>query len=224
VTEIPKGIPFFQGLSENEVSTIKQAMREKSFEKGDLLFHEGNMCERVFFVHSGRVKIYRTASSGREQILEMLGPGDTCACNPGSFAWFCSATAEAMTACKVLFLSRDDYVRMVQNNHKLARTLNRLFADRLRCFTTLIEEVSLKDVKKRLVKFLLDMRPPKNSPGPKKDVLTVNFTREEMAQRIGTSRETAARHLSQLKRAKLIDIFPKSIVILNEKGLQDLLS
>ncbi|MBI4549520.1 MAG: Crp/Fnr family transcriptional regulator [Candidatus Omnitrophica bacterium] len=225
--EIPKGIPFFQGLSESEVGTIKQVMREKSFAKGDLLFHEGNLCERVFFVHSGRVKLYRTASSGREQILEMLGPGDTCACNPGSFTWFCSASAEAMTDCKVLFLSRDDYVRMVQNNHKLARTLNRLFADRLRCFTSLIEEVSLKDVKKRLAKFLLDMRSAQAAPGSKKDVkdvLSVNFTREELAQRIGTSRETVARYLYQLKRAKLIDILPKSIAILDEKGLRDLLS
>ena len=162
-------------------------------------------------------------SAGREQILEMLGPKDTCACNPGSAEWFCSATAEAVTPCKVWFLSRDEYIRMVRSNSKLSQALNRVFADRLRCFSALIEEVSLKDAKKRLVKFLLDMLAQK-PPAAKEKVLWIPFTREEIAQRIGTARETVARHLYQLKRAKLIDIKPHQIMILSKEGLEKLLA
>ena len=213
-------IPLFQGLSESELTSVKACLREKSFTKGELLFREGSLCERIFVVQSGRVKLYRTASSGREQILEMLSPGDTCACNPGTTAWSCLSTAEAATDCSVWFLSRDDYIRMVQASPKLTHTLNRVFADRLRCFTTLIEEVSLKDVKKRLVKFLLDMLAEKKE---KSDVLFVPFTREEIAQRVGAARETVARNLYSLKRAKLIDIKPYQIVIKNKKGLEKLL-
>lgn len=194
------------------------------------MFHEGAACERVFIVQSGRVKLYRTSSSGREQILEMLGPGETCACNPGSLVWNCSTSAEAVTASTVWFLSRDDYVRMVQTNSKLSHALNQLFADRLRCFSSLIEEVSLKDVKKRLIKFLLDMLAERaakakktSSGGKKEETLYVPFTREEIAQRIGTARETVARNLYQLKRAKLIDIKPYQIIIRNKEGLEKLL-
>ena len=130
-------------------------------------------------------------------------------------------TAEALTPCTVWFLSRDDYVKMVQTSPQLTHTLNKIFADRLQCFTTLIEEVSLKDVKKRLVKFLLDMP---NEKSEKEKVLFVPFTREEIAQRIGTARETVARNLYQLKRAKLIDIKPYQIVIKNKEELEKLLT
>ena len=218
-----KDVPLFHGLSESELNAVKTSLREKAFDKGEVLFYEGKGCERVFIVQSGRVKLYRTASSGREQILETLGPGDTCACNPGSAIWACGSTAEALTSTKVWFLSREDYSRMVNSNSKMSQALNRLFAERLRGFSCLIEEVSLKDVKKRLVKFLLDMLAEKSRQKGKDDVLIIPFTREEIAQRLGTARETVARYLYQLKRAKLIDIKPHQITIRNKADLEKLL-
>lgn len=215
-----RDIPLFRGLSETELDSIKSCLREKTFDKGELLFQEGRCCERVFIVQTGRVKLYRTASSGREQILETLGPGETCACNPGSETWHCMTTAEAVTPCNVWFLSRPDYVRMVQTNEKVSHALNQLFAERLRAFSSLIEEVSLKDVKKRLVKFLLDMLEEKKGRG---DVLFIPFTREEIAQRLGAARETVARHLHELKHAQLIEIKPYQIVIRDKEGLEKLL-
>lgn len=215
-----RDIPLFKDLPESELSEIKKCIKEKVFAKGELLFQEGNSCERIFIVQQGQVKLYRTSSDGREQVLEVLKPGDTCACNPGACQWFCSSTAEAATACKVWFLSRDHYVRMVQTHSALSRTLNKLFADRLSHFSALIEEVSLKDVKKRLIKFLLDMLEEDKKAS---NTLFIPFTREEIAQRIGSARETVARTLYQLKRKKLIDIKPHQIIILNKEALKKLL-
>ena len=224
-TVIPsfKDISIFRGLSEIELESVKKCLREKSFCKGDLLFMEGKSCERVFIVQSGRVKLYRISASGREQILETLNPGDTCACNPGSSVWSCSSTAEALIDSIVWFLSREDYVRIVQTNSKVAQALNRLFAERLQCFSALIEEVSLKDSKKRIIKFLLDMLDENTSKAGAKQMLFIPFTREEIAQRIGVTRETVARQLYQLKRSRLIDIKPKQIIISDEAGLRKLL-
>jgi len=215
-----KRMPLFQGFPEAELTAIKSKLREGTFEKGEVLFREGQCCERVFIVQSGRVKLYRTASTGREQILETLGPGDTCACNPGSLTWHCATTAEAVSPCTVWFLSRADYAQMVQSNSRMSQALNKLFAERLRSFTSLIEEVSLKDVRKRLVKFLLDMLEEKKAKGP---ALFIPFTREEIAQRLGAARETVARHLHELKRAGLIEIKPYQIVIRSKEGLKKLL-
>ena len=118
------------------------------------------------------------------------------------------------------FLSRDHYLNLVKTHTELSRALNRLFAERLKCFSSLIEEVSLKDSKKRLVKFLLViLGENKGSKG----ALTLTFTREELAQRIGMARETAARQLADLKRRRLIDVRARQIVILNQQGLQKLL-
>jgi CRP/FNR family transcriptional regulator len=214
-----RDVPFFQGLTDRELTTVQSCLREKSFKKGQSLFVEGAGCERVFFVRSGRVKLYRLGANGREQILETLGPGDTCACNPGVKEWRCASSGEAVVPSTVWFLARDQYVNLVNTNSHLALTLNRLFAERLQCFSALIEDVSLKDSKKRLVKFILDMPAATGD----KTALSLPFTREEIAQRIGTARETVARQLHDLKRKKLIDIEPHRIVIRDRESLKKLL-
>lgn len=218
-------LSLFTGFSQAELALIRNCLMEKKFEKGEALFLEGNDCQQIFFVRSGRVKMYRTASSGREQILESLGPGDTCACNPGSHQWSCIATAEAVTPCTVWYLSRRDYARLVESNHKLAHTLNLLFAEKLKRFSCLIEDVSLHDIRQRLVKFLLDMlgNVQKANSG-QRNVLHVPFTREEIAQRLGTSRETIARYLHDLKRDRLIDIKSHQIIVLDKTKLEELVS
>ena len=218
-----KDIPFFQGLSKQELEPLRSCLIEKSFEKGEILHFEGASCTRLFFIRSGRIKIYRTSSSGRDQIFEMLGPGDTCACNPGHLDWYCHSTAEALTPCKVWFLSREHYVKMVQQNSKLMHTLNELFAKRLQCFSEIIADVSLKDSKKRLIKFFLDMLAQKKPGTPKGDTLFIQSTREEIAQRLGAARETIARHISDLKRKKLIDVKPYQIIIRDQEALEKLL-
>ena len=220
-----KKIPFFHGLSDAELEAIRSCLHEKNFEKGEVLLEEGSCCERVFFVQSGRIKLYRTSSNGREQILETLGPGDTCACNPGSAKWHCNATAQAVSPSTVWFLNRNDYARIVNNNSKVAHTLNQLFADRLRNFSSLIEEVSLKDAKRRVIKFLLDMLAEKEAAygKGKEGAIFIPYTQEEIAQRIGAARETVTRQLNQLKRSKLIDIKPHQIIILNKPVLEKLL-
>lgn len=214
---------MFQGLSERELDSIRTHLVEKSFGKGERLFSEGNLCGRIFIVCSGQVKLYRTSPQGREQILETLGPGDTCACNPGALEWSCASTAEAISPCTVWLLSREQYAHMVETNPKVSHALNQLFADRLQCFSVLIEEVSLKDSRKRLIKFLLDMPAPKSNDSADLETLFIPFTREEIAQRIGTARETVERQLAWLVRAKLIEIKPRQITILDRPGLEKLL-
>ena len=218
-------IPLFKGLSPAEQADIRKCLRERKFEKGEVLFLEGKACERIFIILEGRVKLYRMASSGKEQVLETLSAGDTCACNPGSCAWSCSSTAQAMSATTVWFLPREQYVRLVERHAKLANGLNQLLATRLKKFSSLIEEVSLKDVRKRLIKFLLDMQT--SSPvslNGSESTIQLLFTREEVAQRIGTSRETVARYLYELKRKKLIDIHSRSIVIKDRPNLEKIIS
>ncbi len=219
-----KDISLFKDLSESELVAVKACLIEKTFKKGETLFYEGKACERVFIIKTGKVRIYRISSQGREQVLETLEPGDTCACNPGSRTWSCSSSAEAITPCTVWFLSRDQYIRLVQTNTKISQALTRLFAERLQCFSTLIEDISLKDVKKRLIKFLLEMQESSPQKGGDPGVIFIPFTRQDIAQRIGTARETVARYLSQLKKARLIDIKPHQIIIRNKPALEKLIT
>lgn len=215
-----KDISLFKGLAPADLTAIKACLKEKSFDKGESLFLQGTECTRIFFVKTGRVKLFRIGPSGREQTLQTIEEGDTCSCNPGTTEWMCAATAQALTPATVWFLSTADYARLVKNNPDLARALNRLFAERIQCLNSLVEEVSLKDSRKRLIKFLMDLAKPDSGPAA---TIPLPFTREEMAQRIGTTRETVERQLSQLKNRGLIELGRRQVVLKNREALQKIL-
>lgn len=214
-----KGIPLFKDFSFEERKAIGKCLKEAAFKKGEILFSEGTACERIFIVQSGRIKIFRLSSAGREQILEVLGAGDTCACNPGQTHWVCPSSAQALTDCTVLVLPRFDYVQMVTRNSRMAHTLNRIFAERLCRFSSLIETVSVDDPQKRLIKFILEMADCQECRCSKEHCLCLTMTQEEIAQRLGVTRVTVARHLQQLKKMKLISCQARQITILDKEGL-----
>jgi CRP/FNR family transcriptional regulator len=215
-----KTIPLFQELSPAELNALRPHLKENFFDKGDMLFSEGDSCRRIMIVLSGRVKIFRTSASGREQILEVLESGDTCACHPGAAAWSCSSSAEALASSRILFLSREGYDRLVRTSHKATQKLNRIFAERLCRFSSLLEGVALDDPRRRIVKFILGMVKSHNGQPP---APVLSLTHEEIAMRIGLVRETVTRHLQQLKGNGLIDIQPRRIVVLDPEGLRKLL-
>jgi CRP/FNR family transcriptional regulator len=213
-------VPFFRKLSDKDLSSIKERLTEKTFAKRDLLFVEGNPCYAAFFVKSGWIKLYRTSPSGTVQILEILGPAETCTCNPGTRNWTCNLTGQALTRCTVWLLPQEDFVKLVEMNPELSHLLNRWFAQRLQKAGSTIAELSSEDSRKRLAHMLLELLAKSRRKDSTRDVISVPLTREELAEMIGTSRETVVRQLYELKRQKLIDIQSRKIVILDRQGLK----
>lgn len=217
------GVRLFQDLTDAEREALRPILIERRYRKGERVFQEGATCEDIVIVLAGKVKLTRFAESGREQILEILGPGDSCACHPGLGNWCCSASAEALSDTTTLLLRRQDYVRLVQSNAKVSLTLSKIFAQRLRAFSCLVEEVSLKGVKKRLAKLLLTLAQEKGIPIPRGVLIPTDFTRAELASRLGASRETVVRYLYELKKERLIALKARrQITILNPTALEQL--
>lgn len=219
-----KDVGLFQGLSLAQLTLIQARLRESVFGRGEMLFCQEKQCERIFIVQSGRVKIFRTTPAGREQILEILGPGDSCACNPGETVWSCSASAQALTSCRLWLLSRVHYAQLMSQNSQLSRTLNKIMAERLSRFCSFFETISFDNSKVRLVKFILNMLEDREERRFENAGMDISFTHEEIAQRIGLARETVTRHLNQLKLRKFIDIKPHRIIIRDRKGLENFLA
>lgn len=212
-----KDVSLFKDLSPRQLTALKPYLKEKKFEKGESLFFEGDPCERIFIVQSGRVKVFRLSVSGKEQILEVLEKGDSCACNPASKTWSCFASAQALTPVRAWLISREHYARMLKDDAALMQQLNQLLARRMCRFCALIEELALDAPDRRLAKFLLDMAETNGSPAGKD---CVPFTHEEISQRIGLVRETVSRHLQKFKRLDLIELKPQQIRVVNRAGLQ----
>ena len=216
-------VSIFKDLSKKELKFIENCLFEKDFQKGEILVFERTPCERIFIVKSGEVRLYKSSYDGHEQTLTTLRPGETCACHPGIRDWFCSSTAEATQPTKVWFLSLENYSKMLHENPSICEALNKIFANRLCIFSSLIEEVTLKNSKERLIQFFLDIAKETKATPQGPEVLQISLTREEIANRLGVSRETVSRQISNLKKSQLIDIKPHQIIILDPEGLEALL-
>lgn len=219
MTEQLAKVRLFQSLSKEELALLKTHLHEKHFQKGEIIHFENALCHKVFFVHTGKVKLYKTAPDGKQQILESLSVGDSCACNPAEKEWTCNTTAEALEASQVLFLTRDRYIELIQSNPRVCLGLNRILADKLRCFGSLIGEIALIGPKKRIARFLLDMFPLDSSL----DNVSVGFTRQEMANHVGIARETFIRHLQELQKLRIIQVKAKKIQIRDRGALEGML-
>ncbi len=208
--------PLFANLTEQEQGLIQSLWKERHYQKGQSLFLKDHPCSHCFFIRSGSVKLTLLSSTGKEQIIDTLGPGDTCSCHPpemngcdgGSLC--CSAHGEALTDCHVFAISNDSFARLFATIPSLPGRLCSHLAHKVRSCTALIEDISLRPSFERVAHFLL------NNP--------VKFSQEELARRLGVARETASRHLNKIKRMNLIDIKPQEIVVLDRKGLEELVN
>ena len=110
--EVLKKAPLFAGLEDEAASALAAAMGTIKLNRGEVLFHEGDKEDRLYVVVSGKIKLGRSGSAGRENLLAILGPGQMLAssrCRPGPP----SSTATAVTACEIRTLEHDGWAGWV---------------------------------------------------------------------------------------------------------------
>ena len=106
--EVLKKAPLFAGLEDEAASALAAAMGTIKLNRGEVLFHEGDKEDRLYVVVSGKIKLGRSGSAGRENLLAILGPGqmfgELSLFDPGPR----SSTATAVTACEIRTLEHDE--------------------------------------------------------------------------------------------------------------------
>ncbi|MCF6096287.1 Crp/Fnr family transcriptional regulator [Thermovorax subterraneus] len=217
--EILKKVYIFSELSDEELAKVKRLVNTKNYKKGTVIFFEGDPGEAVYFVKSGKVKVYKGDDEGREYILHIFGEGDVFAevvlLGGGTYP----ATAEAVEDSVVGFIKNDDLESFIKKSPDLAIKIIRIMAARLRDSQEKIKDLALKDTYDRtacmLHKISLDYG-QRTSRGIEIDL---PVTRQELAALVGTSRETVTRILSQMKKDGIIDIDRQKIIVLDERKL-----
>lgn len=219
--EVLKKVPFFEDLTDAELSMIAAVMTEKAFARNELIFLEDDPGEGMFIIRQGRVKVSKSSADGREQILHILKEGDIFAevvlFDQGVYP----ATAEAVEETRVWLLRNGDMEVLLQNHPKLAVKLLRLMGRRLRQAQLLIRDLALHDTCGRLAGLLLRFARREGERTERGIVLDLDLTRQELASMIGTSRETVARILSRFQREGLLELDKQKIVIRDEQKLRD---
>lgn len=178
---------------------------------GTLLQLEGEPAEQMYIVVQGRVKIVRVGTNGREQVLNVVGPGEHFNTVPMFDGGPCPANAETLTPVLLLALPRLPLRAAAERHGAIALALLSEFSGRLRHLVHLVDELALHTVQGRLAGLLLEQAV--NRPGQP-------LTQAEMAAQIGTVREMIGRALKTFEGLGLIRIDRGTIVLVDRDGLR----
>lgn len=218
-----KTLPFFSGLNKAHLNKILSISREENFKKGHIIFAEGEPCKGMYIVLKGEVKIYKISPEGRELILRMVAEGEPF----GGVPIFLEnpknpAFAECEKNTKVLLVPRHDLLGLISKNSEFALKVLSSFAAYLNSLVNLIEDLSLKDVHKRLAKYLLELAEKKGVETKRGTMVELGISKEKLSHRLGTVREVISRAFSQLQSKRIIRMEGKTVLILDREKLAKL--
>ncbi|HXH27883.1 MAG TPA: Crp/Fnr family transcriptional regulator [Candidatus Polarisedimenticolia bacterium] len=178
-------------------------MRIRSYEEGETIFHEGDPALMFHFVLGGRVKIVKAAAAGRDVILEIFGPGDPVGVLAAYQERSFPATAVALEATSLLSVPRQELFALLAANPMLARGLLMGLTRRMMELTRKLAERSSR-VEYRIARVLLALADRVGRSEPDGVVIPLALSRQEIADMVGTTQETAIRVMSRWGKDGLV--------------------
>lgn len=214
---------YFQELDERALLALAKLARLEKYPKGKKIFEEGAKPRFFTLVLSGQVKIYKTTAEGQDLIIEVFGKGDAF----GTVALFDGmgypASAAPLQEASVVLIPAEDFFKFIELHPAFAVKLIRDLGRRLRMATGKIMSLTFRDVQSKMANLLFSLAEEHGERTPEGVKIALPLTRQEMANMIGSTIESAIRVLSHFKKERIIDTQGKEIIILNMEKLQDLI-
>ena len=197
-------VPIFSGLSESELNFLAQRVVPRHYAPGEVVFTEGEPCSGLYVVEAGHIRIFKSAANGREQVLNIDGPGSSVAELPVFDGGNYPASVTAVDDATLLFVSKQDFQTLCLTHPQVALKVLRVVGARLRRLVGIIEELSFTTVRHRLASFLLRSARHEGKRVDGGIEITLPASNQELASQIGTVRELVSRNLSRLQAEGLI--------------------
>jgi len=207
---------YFSGIGHEHLEGITQLFNQKSYLKGQTIVAEGDTEENLHFVGSGVVKVFKTSSEGKEQIVKIIRPGESFNDVTVFSAGPCPYSAQALGTTTIIYwIHKSNLMPVIEKNVRVAQNALEIVAEQERILLMLIEDLSFKNVVGRVAKILL-----KNlEPGPEG---FQKLTQYEMAAMAGTAREVVGRSLKSLEDLGAIKLEKHKILITDKEHLNQL--
>lgn len=205
--------PLFTALDGEAAVALRASMSEVRLKRGDILFSEGDPGDRLYVITSGKIKLGRSSTDGRENLVAVLGPGEMF----GELSLFDpgprTATVSALTDTALMGLGHDDLRPWVTDRPEVALHLLQALARRLRRTNESLADLVFSDVPGRVAKALIDLS---NRFGERTDDgvrVPHDLTQEELAQLVGASRETVNKALADFAGRGWLRLEARAVVI-----------
>jgi CRP-like cAMP-binding protein len=212
--EFLSSTPYFTGLGESGLGSIRRYVYEKKAGRGEQLLAEGDMADALYFVVEGVVKVFKTSADGKEQILSIIRPGESfndVAVLNGSVSL---VSAAAMGPVVLYAIKKSDLEKVMREHPQIALNIIKVLSQRVTELISLVEDLSFRHVTGRVAKMLLEYAGDKTGDRPR-------LTQQEMAAMIGTAREMVGRSLKNLEGDGAIRMERSRIIITNQKALRE---
>lgn len=209
-------VPIFRSLEEAEFAAIAKLIIHKDYDKGEIIFHEGDNFPYLAIVREGLIKTFKYTAEGREQILGMFEKGDFV----GEINLFsgrpCSVSCSAIQKTGLCLIPRDSFQALIKEHSQIMFHILEELAGRVDDLETLVQQLGTQNTDARLT-FLLVRWGERHGRRYGEDILVeLPLSREGLANYIGVSRETVSRKLSQLKEEGLIDLIGNRKVLIKD--------
>lgn len=192
-------IPLFKDIPRDQAAQLLPKFKSDIFYKEDLIFAEHSTDRRVFFIRTGRVKLTKTARDGRIELINIYGRGqmvgEISVLDPEGGPRSASAIA-MVDETRTASLSREDLLNWLKEHPKISLDLLETLANRMRKSNERLADLVFTDVSGRLAKTLLDLAVRFGSLDSRGLIVPHELTQEELAQLVGSSRETVNKALA----------------------------
>ena len=212
--------PLFASLTDKEMEALGGRVSKKCFERGTLLFSEGDPCRGLFLVASGKIRIFKLSPAGREQVLAVEGPGSSFAELPVFDGGNYPASASALEDAEVLFISRKDFQNFCREHPEVALKVIAVVGSRLRRLVGIIEDLSFTTVRHRLIALLLRLAQASGTASKEGVRMELTKTHQDLAAELGTVRELVSRNLSRLQAEGFLEVDGRRIIVKDLAGLK----
>ncbi|MCK8828186.1 Crp/Fnr family transcriptional regulator [Natroniella acetigena] len=212
---------YFSQLTDKELAEVAKVVRTKEYKKGEIIFFEGEAGNALFMLEKGKIKLVKMKESGEEQILTILKSGSIFAeviiFDEADYP----ATAIVLKDSIVGVISKDDMENLIKKIPKLSLELLKIMSKRLRRAQKMVENLGLHNTETRTTNILIYLASEYGSANQEIE-LELSISQQELANLIGSSRETVSRILNNFKDQGLIDTARQKVIIKDLKGLEKL--
>lgn len=216
-----RGKNFFCNLKEDNLKTFESFKITNAYPKGSTLYMQGQNSNGVYILCQGRVKLSTCSKDGKVIILHIAEPGEILGLSSAISNSVHLATAEVLEPCQVNFVKNQDFFEFIRNNPEAGLSAIKQLGNNYQTAYFQICSLGLSNsVADRLASLFLGWC-KEVCNGQEKVHLKISYTHEEIAQMIGTSRETVTRLLKDFKSRNLISLKGSDLIIHDKRTLEN---
>lgn len=205
-------VDIFQDLSPEEMTEMDRTTTMSTCKRGKIFYQPEDTTEVLFILKKGRVQLYRISAEGKKLVVATIGAGGIFGEMSIIGQGMQNAFAEAADDCLLCVMSRHDVERLILSKPPVALRIMQVMANRLTQAEAQLEDMAFKGIPARMAAHLLRLQAEHGDS-------IYGYTHQDLAEAVGTYRETATQTLNEFKAGGLIDIGRKRINIVDPAGL-----